>query len=150
MNKNLIKKKYKKKIELLTYYNRKYFDDNISEISDLEFDNLKREIIELEKRYDFLKSENSPQLIVGYKPSKNFKKVFHRAPMLSLSNAFSEADLDNFEKKILNYLDKKKDFKIEYSVEPKIDGISASLNFKKGKFIYGLSRGDGKEGEDIT
>ena len=70
--------------------------------------------------------------------------------MLSLSNAFSEADLDNFEKKILNYLDKKKDFKIEYSVEPKIDGISASLNFKKGKFIYGLSRGDGKEGEDIT
>ena len=150
MNKNLIKKKYKKKIELLTYYNRKYFNDNISEISDLEFDNLKREIIELEKRYDFLKSENSPQLIVGYKPSKNFKKVFHRAPMLSLSNAFSEADLDNFEKKILNYLDKKKDFKIEYSVEPKIDGISASLNFKKGKFIYGLSRGDGKEGEDIT
>ena len=150
MNKNLIKKKYKKKIELLTYYNRKYFDDNISEISDLEFDNLKREIIELEKRYDFLKSENSPQLIVGYKPSKNFKKALHRAPMLSLSNAFSEADLDNFEKKILNYLDKKKDFKIEYSVEPKIDGISASLNFKKGKFIYGLSRGDGKEGEDIT
>ena len=112
MNKNLIKKKYKKKIELLTYYNRKYFDDNISEISDLEFDNLKREIIELEKRYDFLKSENSPQLIVGYKPSKNFKKALHRAPMLSLSNAFSEADLDNFEKKILNYLDKKKDFKI--------------------------------------
>ncbi len=150
MNKNLIKKKYKKKIELLTYYNRKYFNDNISEISDLEFDNLKREIIELEKRYDFLKSENSPQLIVGYKPSKNFKKALHRAPMLSLSNAFSEADLDNFEKKILNYLDKKKDFKIEYSVEPKIDGISASLNFKKGKFIYGLSRGDGKEGEDIT
>ena len=150
MNKNLIKKKYKKKIELLTYYNRKYFNDNISEISDLEFDNLKREIIELEKRDDFLKSENSPQLIVGYKPSKNFKKALHRAPMLSLSNAFSEADLDNFEKKILNYLDKKKDFKIEYSVEPKIDGISASLNFKKGKFIYGLSRGDGKEGEDIT
>ena len=150
MNKNLIKKKYKKKIELLTYYNRKYFDDNISEISDLEFDDLKREIIELEKKYDFLKSENSPQLIVGHKPSKNFKKVPHRAPMLSLSNAFSEADLDNFEKKILNYLDKKKDFKIEYSVEPKIDGISASLNFKKGKFIYGLSRGDGKEGEDIT
>ena len=150
MNKNLIKKRYQKKIELLTYYNRKYFDDNVSEISDLEFDNLKREIIDLEKKYDFLKSENSPQLIIGYKPSKNFKKVLHRAPMLSLSNAFSEADLDNFEKKILNYLDKDKDFKIEYSAEPKIDGISASLNFKKGKFIRGLSRGDGNEGEDIT
>ncbi len=150
MNKDLIKKKYKKKIEQLTYYNRKYFDDNKSEISDTEFDNLKREILELEKKYNFLKSKNSPQLIVGHKPSKNFKKVLHRAPMLSLSNAFSEVDLDNFEKKILNYLDKNKDFKIEYSTEPKIDGISASLNFKKGKFICGLSRGDGKEGEDIT
>ena len=70
--------------------------------------------------------------------------------MLSLSNAFSEEDLLNFEKKIFNFLNRKNDFKIEYSVEPKIDGISASLNYKDGKFITGLSRGDGKEGEDIT
>ena len=70
--------------------------------------------------------------------------------MLSLSNAFTEDDLINFEKKIFNFLDKKKDFSIEYSAEPKIDGISASLIYKNGKFITGLSRGDGKEGEDIT
>ena len=70
--------------------------------------------------------------------------------MLSLSNAFSEEDLINFEKKIINFLDQKKSFKIEYSAEPKIDGISASLIYKKGKFVMGLSRGDGKEGEDIT
>lgn len=70
--------------------------------------------------------------------------------MLSLSNAFSENDLINFEKKILNYLDKKSDYEIEYSVEPKIDGISASITYKNGKFVTGLSRGDGKEGEDIT
>ena len=70
--------------------------------------------------------------------------------MLSLANAFSEEDLENFEKKIKNYLNKKDDFKIEYSAEPKIDGISASLIFKNGNFIKGLSRGDGKEGEDIT
>ena len=150
MKKNLIKKKYIKKINLLTYYNQKYFDENKSEISDLDFDKLKREIIDLEKKYDFLKSKKSPQINVGFKPSKNFKKITHRVPMLSLANAFSEEDLNNFEKKILNYLNKEKAFKIEYSAEPKIDGISASLNYKNGKFITGVSRGDGKEGEDIT
>ena len=70
--------------------------------------------------------------------------------MLSLANAFDEKDLLNFEKKILNYLDKKDNFQIEYSAEPKIDGISASLSYKHGKLMIGLSRGDGKEGEDIT
>ena len=150
MRENLIKKKYKEKINSLNYYNRKYYNENISEISDLEFDLLKREIVELEKKYNFLKSKNSPQLNVGFKPSKNFKKAFHRAPMLSLANAFHEEDLVNFEKRIFNFLGKKDKFKIEYSVEPKIDGISASLNYKNGKFITGLSRGDGKEGEDIT
>ncbi len=150
MNKNLIKKNYNKKIKLLDYYNKKYYDENISEISDSDFDKLKRDIVSLEKKNDFLKSKKSPQLQVGYKPSKNFKKINHRIPMLSLSNAFTEEDLKNFEKKILNYLDKKDDFKIEYSAEPKIDGISASLNYKDGKFLTGLSRGDGKEGEDIT
>jgi DNA ligase (NAD+) len=70
--------------------------------------------------------------------------------MLSLANAFSKDDLENFEKRILNYLSKNKDFKITYSAEPKIDGISASLIYKNGAFEKGLSRGDGKEGEDIT
>ncbi len=150
MNENLIKKKYQKKIELYTYYNKKYYSDNISEIADEKFDELKKEIVSLETKYSFLKSKQSPQVQVGYKPSRNFKKSVHKVPMLSLSNAFTEEDLNNFEKKILNYLDKKKDFKIEYSVEPKIDGISASLTYKDRKFVLGLSRGDGKEGEDIT
>ena len=70
--------------------------------------------------------------------------------MLSLANAFTEDDLINFEKKIINYLSKSIDYKISYIAEPKIDGISASLSYKNGKFIKGLSRGDGKEGEDIT
>ena len=150
MNENLIKKKYQEKIKSLNYYNKKYYDESISEISDSKFDILKKEIIELEKKYNFLKSKNSPQFQVGFKPSKNFKKVAHRVSMLSLANAFSEEDLLNFEKRIFNFIGKKNDFKIEYSVEPKIDGISASLNYKDGKLIYGLSRGDGKEGEDIT
>ena len=71
--------------------------------------------------------------------------------MLSLSNAFTEEDLINFEKKIFKFLSKNHNhFKISYSAEPKIDGISASLTYKNGKFVKGLSRGDGKEGEDIT
>ena len=150
MNRDLIKKKYKKKIDLLDYYNQKYYSENKSEVSDSDFDFLKKEIISLEKKYNYLKSKISPQTQVGYKPSKNFKKVSHRVPMLSLSNAFTEEDLTNFEKKIFNYLDRKDNFEIEYSAEPKIDGISASLIYKKGKFVTGLSRGDGKEGEDIT
>ena len=70
--------------------------------------------------------------------------------MLSLSNAFDEEDLVNFEKKIKNYLDLENDYQIEYSTEPKIDGISASLTYINGKLTQGLSRGDGNEGEDIT
>jgi len=150
MDKNLIKKNYKKKIELYNYYNKKYYDENISEITDAAFDDLKNEIIDLEKKNTFLSNKKSPLESVGYKPSKNFKKVMHQVPMLSLANAFDRNDLINFEKRILNFLSKNKDFIISYSAEPKIDGISASLIYKNGKFKTGLSRGDGKEGEDIT
>ena len=141
---------YEKKIKQYEFYNKYYYENNNPKVSDSEFDNLKKEILNLEKEYNFLKSNKSPSINVGFKPSKNFKKVSHKVPMLSLANAFSEEDLENFEKKIINYLSKDKDFKIFYSAEPKIDGISASLTFKNGKFVMGLSRGDGKEGEDIT
>ena len=114
------------------------------------YDDLKISILSLEKKNNFLKSKKSPSEIIGYKPSKNFKKSAHKAPMLSLANAFSEEDLINFEKKILNFLSENENFKLYYSAEPKIDGISASLTYKNGKFVKGLSRGDGKEGEDIT
>ncbi len=151
MKESLTKKeKYNKKIKLYDYYNKRYFDENISEISDGDYDNLKKEIIELEKEFKDLKSKNSPSQKIGFKPSKNFQKLTHKVPMLSLSNAFNEEDLINFEKKIINYLSENKDFKISYSAEPKIDGISASLIYKNRKLEKGLSRGDGKEGEDIT
>ena len=150
MNKKEIEKDYKKKIGLIKYYNKFYYDKSKPAVPDSTYDELKREILELEKIYDFLNSKDSPSVFVGYKPSKNFKKDQHKVPMLSLVNAFSEEDLINFEKKILNFISKNQDFEIFYSAEPKIDGISASLTFKNGKFIKGLSRGDGKEGEDIT
>ena len=150
MNEKLLKKEYLTKISKLKKYNFAYYDKSAPIIADSEYDKLKKEIIDLENKYDFLKSPISPSLIVGFKPSKNFKKKKHKVPMLSLSNAFDKKDLDNFEKKIINYLNKKNDFNIEYSAEPKIDGISASLIYKNGEFVTGLSRGDGKEGEDIT
>tara|TARA_B100001093_G_scaffold203907_1_gene195960 strand:+ start:3144 stop:5174 length:2031 start_codon:yes stop_codon:yes gene_type:complete len=150
MNNDLIKKQYLRKIKLLQKHNESYYQKSNPAISDFEFDNLKKEILELEKKYSFLKSEESPSKIVGFKPSKNFIKVKHKVAMLSLGNAFDENDLKNFEKKILNFLSYKLSDDIEYSAEPKIDGISASLFYKDGRFTMGLSRGDGKEGEDIS
>ena len=150
MNKFEIKIQYKNKLKLINEYNKFYYDRNKPKVSDKDYDELKKDILNLEKKYEFLKSRKSPSKIVGYKPSKNFKKALHRAPMLSLGNAFSEDDLVNFEKRILNFISKNNSFKISYSAEPKIDGISASLTYKNGNLIQGLSRGDGKEGEDIT
>jgi len=150
MNDAKIKNDYLKKIKKINEFNESYYDKNRPLIPDNEYDLLKKEITDLEKKYKFLSHKDSPTKIVGFKPSKNFKKIQHKVPMLSLSNAFGKTDLVNFEKKIFNFLDKKGDFKIQYSAEPKIDGISASLVYKNGKFVTGLSRGDGKEGEDIT
>jgi DNA ligase (NAD+) len=150
MDKKEIQKLYQEKIKLLNRYNQYYYDKNKPLVDDKNYDELKISILSLEKKYNFLASKKSPSEIIGYKPSKNFKKSAHKVPMLSLANAFSEEDLINFEKKILNFLSENKNFKLYYSAEPKIDGISASLIYKNGKFTKGLSRGDGKEGEDIT
>ena len=150
MGKKKIKSIYDEKIELIKKFNKQYYEKNKPSVSDSKYDELKKEILSLEASFKFLKSKDSPSKVVGYEPSKNFKKDFHRTPMLSLSNAFTEEDLINFEKKILNFLSKDRNYKISYSAEPKIDGISASLNYKNGNFKIGLSRGDGREGEDIT
>ena len=150
MKNNEIKRNYLKKIKEITKLNESYYDKNFPLVLDSEYDLLKNEILNLEKKFKFLDHKNSPSKIVGFKPSKTFKKINHKVPMLSLANAFTENDLMNFEKKIINFLNEKKNFEIEYSAEPKIDGISASLIYKDGKFVTGLSRGDGQTGEDIT
>jgi len=144
------KKNYLEKIKKFKEYNKTYYEKSKPIVSDAEFDKLKIEILKLENKHNLLKSSHSPSKIVGFKPSKNFQKVKHKVPMLSLGNAFNEEDLKNFEKKIINFLSLKNTNIVEYSAEPKIDGISASLIYINGKFIKGLSRGDGTEGEDIT
>ncbi len=147
MNKE-VEKIYKRKIKEFQKHNKLYYDKSAPAISDREFDELKADIINLEKKYSFLRSTKSPSDSIGFKPSKNFEKFKHKVRMLSLSNAFGREDLINFEKKILNYLNEK--ISLEYSVEPKIDGISASLTYLNGNLTYGVSRGDGSEGELIT
>ena len=116
---------YKKKIKHIKKLNQFYYEKSKPLVTDREYDELKKEILKLEKNNNFLKSKDSPSEAIGFKPSKNFKKFSHRVQMLSLSNAFSEEDLINFEKKIINFLSKDKSFQIYYSAEPKIDGISA-------------------------
>jgi len=106
MKKKAIEIEYNKKIKLYNEYNKYYYSNSSPKVSDKEFDELKHDILSFEKKYEFINSKKSPSKTVGYKPSKNFKKVKHRVSMLSLSNAFSVEDLNNFEKKILKFLSK--------------------------------------------
>ena len=139
---------YKKKIDLLKKHNRLYFNSDDPIISDSEYDSLKKEIINLEKKNIFLKKLNLNKKIVGSPPSNKFNKIKHLKPMLSLSNAFDKNDMKDFLSKINNFLSIKEK-SIEFSSEPKIDGISATFIYEKGVLIKGLSRGDGVTGEDI-
>ncbi len=139
---------YKKKIENLKKHNNYYYNEDSPKISDQEFDNLKKEIENLEKKYFFLKELNLLSKIVGATPLNKFKKIKHLSPMLSLSNAFSLEDMKDFLKRICNFLNLKNK-QIELFCEPKIDGISATLIYEKGILTRGLSRGDGETGEDI-
>jgi len=150
MQRKEIEKNYIEKISQLKKYDKAYFEKDLPIISDKDYDTIKQEILDLEKKYKYLKNKNSPSQKVGYKPSSRFDKVNHEIPMLSLSNAFSKENVEDFIKKIRNFLNLENDKKIVFSAEPKIDGISASLKYVDGIFFRGLSRGDGKTGEDIT
>ncbi len=150
MKKKEIEKIYIEKINQLNKHDKAYFEHDKPIISDKEYDDIKQKILDLEKRYKYLINKNSPSKKVGYEASNKFKKVTHDIPMLSLSNAFSKEDIVDFLKKIKNFLNLKENVKIIFSSEPKIDGISASLKYIDGIFVLGLSRGDGKIGEDIT
>ena len=150
MDKKEIEKIYIEKIDRLKKFDKAYFDEDKPIISDKDYDHIKQEVIDLEAKYSYLKNKNSPSQKVGYTPSSKFKKVEHDIPMLSLANAFSKENIEDFLKKIKNFLNIKNSEKIVFSAEPKIDGISASLKYINGIFTLGLSRGDGRIGEDIT
>ena len=147
-NKKKIQDEYKKKVNRLINLNKAYFDKDKPIVSDSEFDKLKQELINISKKYTFLKKIKDLNKIVGFKPSTKFEKVKHTKPMLSLGNAFEKKDIIDFKKKISNFLNFKSD--IQFSAEPKIDGISSTLRYEKGDLVFGLSRGDGIFGENIT
>ncbi|SHJ47106.1 NAD-dependent DNA ligase LigA [Tepidibacter formicigenes] len=141
-----IKKKIDELTEIINYHNHKYYVEDNPEISDYEYDNLIKELIELEEKYPEYKKEDSPTQRVGGKPLEKFNQVVHKVPMLSLSNAFSESDLIDFDRRIKGIV--RKD--VEYVVELKIDGLSAVLTYENGIFKLGATRGDGVVGEDVT
>ena len=148
--KSLSLKEYKEKIVLIEKLNKAYYHNDKPLVSDAEYDKIKKDILDFEKKNPDIADKNSPTKKVGFAPSEKFSKVKHLVPMLSLDNAFTRDDVEDFLKKIRNYLNFEKDTSIELTAEPKIDGISASLIYKNNKIIRGLSRGDGEYGEDIT
>ncbi len=147
-NKKDIINQYQEKINLLKKHSKFYFEKDSPKITDSEFDKLKQDIAKLENKNKFLKKLKLNIGLVGSPPSNKFKKIKHLRPMLSLSNAFDKKDMNDFIKKVSNFL--KIDPKnLEFSCEPKIDGISATLIYEDGILTKGLSRGDGILGEDI-
>ena len=140
--------KHKKLLDSIKKNNKHYYLDDKPKISDSDYDKIKLEILKLEKKYPYLKNDESIENIIGVKPSNKFKKIQHISPMLSLANAFDLNDMIEFKKKISNFL-LINDKQIQLFCEPKIDGISATLIYKNGILTTGLSRGDGVIGEDI-
>ncbi len=127
-----------------------YYQKDTPEITDAAYDALRKELEEIEAAHPELVTKESPTQTIGAKPAQGFKKIKHAKPMLSLSNVFSSAELENFITKIKRFLNKHHLEKIEILAEPKIDGLSCSLVYKNRKLVQAATRGDGTEGEDIT
>jgi DNA ligase (NAD+) len=128
-------------------HNRRYYEEAAPTISDREYDELYRELIDLEKQFPDLAKGDSPTQRVGDKPLKAFGQITHRVPMLSLDNTYSEEEVTDFYRRLERLLPNKK---IPVVIEPKVDGVAVSLLYEKGKLKYAATRGDGTVGDDIT
>ena len=128
--------------------NVNYYVKSAPSITDAEYDRLFRELQELEVRYSDLVTPDSPTQRVGAKPSSNFAEVRHAKPMLSIKNAFTETEINDFDRQVREKLGTS--LIVEYSVEPKFDGAAVSLTYTNGEFTMGATRGDGYTGENIS
>ncbi len=144
------RQKHARLSESIRYHDRKYYSEDRPEISDAEYDRLRKELEELEALYPELITPASPTQKVGAAPSKGFRKVKHAIPMLSLSNAMEAEEVDDFLQRVRRFLGLAEEQIVELVAEPKIDGLSCSLRYEKGKLIMAATRGDGYEGEEIT
>ena len=145
--------KIKKMREELNRYNYYYYSKNESLVSDTEYDKLLKELEELEREYPEFSAENSPSRNVGssLKDTK-FEKITHKVPMLSLSNSYNIGDIEDFIKRAEKIISKESsaENKIDYVLEVKLDGLSISVTYEKGKLVQAVTRGDGVIGEDVT
>ena len=131
----------------IDYHNYRYYVLDDPEIPDAEYDRLMRELQRLEAEYPELVTPDSPTQRVGAKPAEGFAEVRHRVPMLSLDNAFSDEELDEFDRRVRERLGMQE---VVYSAEPKLDGLAISLRYEQGRLVLGATRGDGHVGEDVT
>lgn len=131
--------------DLLNQYSYEYYVKDNPSVPDSEYDKLLRELIDIEHAHPKLKTDDSPTVRVGGEAQSSFEKVNHETPMLSLGNAFNEEELRRFDERIREHIGK-----VEYMCELKIDGLAVSLKYEDGRFVQGLTRGDGTTGEDIT
>ncbi|MCU0850605.1 MAG: NAD-dependent DNA ligase LigA [Candidatus Thermoplasmatota archaeon] len=145
MNKNDAKKQIQKLRDEINYHNYQYYVENNPVISDYEYDMLLKQLEALETQHPDLITPDSPTQRVGGEPAKGFTTVEHKIPMLSLENAYSHEELQEFDERV-----KKVVTDVEYICEPKIDGVSISLIYENGVFKRGATRGDGIKGDDIT
>ena len=136
--------------KVIAYHDHLYHQQDAPEISDADYDVLIARNRAIENRFPDLRRDDSPSHRVGAAPAPGFKKVKHRAPMLSLDNAFTEEEVIDFLNRVRRFLQLPADQSIEMVAEPKIDGLSASLHYQDGRFVLGATRGDGSVGEDIT
>ncbi len=131
-------------------HDRRYYQDDAPTVSDAEYDALRRRYGAIEVRFPQLATRESLTQRVGAAPAARFAKVRHAVPMLSLDNAFADADVVDFVGRIRRFLRLPEDEEIVFSAEPKIDGLSMSLRYEDGKLVTAATRGDGAEGEDVT
>jgi DNA ligase (NAD+) len=136
--------------QLIAYNNERYHTLDAPEIPDAEFDLLVRELRQLEEEHPELASADSPTQTVGGAPSGLFAQVRHRVPMMSLDNAFAEADLRAWAERLRRALPELDIESLAFSTEPKVDGVAMSLTYEKGRFVQAATRGDGVTGEDVT